>query len=241
MKLSIVIPAFNEEKLLGRCLAAVAEAVSALRQRGWQQEVIVCDNNSTDRTSAIATAAGARVVFERVNQIGRARNAGAAAAAGDWLLFLDADSFPTAALFADLADAIATGRYLGGGANVVLEGHRGRAVFVARFWNLLSRLTRWAPGGFLFCEAAAFRELGGFNLDLFVSEEIDLSRRMKRLARARGKRLVILHRHPLPTSPRKLHLYTRAEHWEYTKRFLCHPFSAKRSAAACPLWYDGRR
>lgn len=241
MKLSIVIPAFNEEKLLGRCLAAVAEAALALSQRGWQHEVIVCDNNSTDRTAEIAVTAGARVVFEPVNQIGRARNAGAAAASGDWLLFLDADSFPTTALFADLADAVATGRYLGGGANVVLEGHSGRAVFVARFWNLLSRLTRWAPGGFLFCEAGVFRELGGFNLDLFVSEEIDLSQRMKRLARARGKRLIILHRSPLPTSPRKLHLYSRAEHWEYTKRFLRHPFSAKRSADACPLWYDGRR
>lgn len=241
MKLSIVIPAFNEEKLLGRCLAAVAEAASALRQRGWPYEVVVCDNNSTDRTPEIAAAAGARVVFEPINQIGRARNSGAAAATGDWLLFLDADSFPTPALFADMADAIATGRYLGGGANVVLEGHRGQAVFVARLWNVLSRLMHWAPGGFLFCEAQAFREVGGFNLELFVSEELDLSQRLKRLARARGKRLVILHRHPLPTSPRKLHLYSRAEHWEYTKRFLRHPFSAKRNPGDCPLWYDGRR
>ena len=240
LKLSIVIPAFNEEKLLGRCLAAVAEAASALREFGCDHEVVVCDNHSTDRTSAIA-AAGAKVVFEPVNQIGRARNTGATSATGDWLLFLDADSFPSPALFADLAEAMTSGRYLGGGANVVLEGHRGRAVFVARLWNVLSRLMHWAPGGFLFCEAGAFRELGGFNLDLFVSEEIDLSQRMKRLARARGKRLIVLHRHPLPTSPRKLHLYSRAEHWEYTKRFLRHPFSAKRSADACPLWYDGRR
>ncbi len=137
LKLSIVIPAFNEEKLLGRCLAAVAEAASALRELGCDHEVVVCDNHSTDRTSEIAAAAGAKVVFEPVNQIGRARNTGAASATGDWLLFLDADSFPSPALFADLAGAMTSGRYLGGGANVVLEGHQGRAVLLVRFWNWL--------------------------------------------------------------------------------------------------------
>jgi glycosyltransferase involved in cell wall biosynthesis len=46
MKLSIVIPAFNEEKLLGATLEAIREAA-----RGLETELIVCDNNSTDRTA----------------------------------------------------------------------------------------------------------------------------------------------------------------------------------------------
>jgi len=54
--------------------------------------MIVCDNNSTDRTAEIARAAGAIVVYEPVNQIARRRNCGAAAATGDWLIFVDADS-----------------------------------------------------------------------------------------------------------------------------------------------------
>ena len=69
---------------------------AAFTARGWTTELIVCDNNSSDATPAIAAAAGARVVFEPVNQIGRARNAAAAAATGDWLVFVDADSHPTA-------------------------------------------------------------------------------------------------------------------------------------------------
>src|SRR5215471_15202166 len=77
MKISIVIPAFNEEKLLPATLKAVNEARSAFGDRGWQSELIVCDNNSSDGTAVIAREAGAQVVFEPVNQIARARNTGA--------------------------------------------------------------------------------------------------------------------------------------------------------------------
>ncbi len=94
MKISIVIPAFNEERLIEDTLASVREGMAELSRRGIESELIVCDNNSTDRTAEIARAAGAKVVFEPVNQIARARNCGAAAAGGDWLIFVDADSNP---------------------------------------------------------------------------------------------------------------------------------------------------
>ena len=88
VKISIVVPAFNEERLLGGSLAQIKSAAGAFTQRGWDFELIVCDNNSTDRTAEIARAAGATVVFEPVNQIARARNSGAAAApATGWFLW----------------------------------------------------------------------------------------------------------------------------------------------------------
>jgi glycosyltransferase involved in cell wall biosynthesis len=77
---SIVIPAFNEEEFLPATLAAVRAAMAA--QTGACGELIVVDNNSTDRTAAVARSLGAQVVFEPVNQISRARNCGAAAALG---------------------------------------------------------------------------------------------------------------------------------------------------------------
>lgn len=83
MKISIIVPAFNEEQFLGKTLAQIKAATSALANTGWGTELIVCDNNSTERTAEIAQAAGANVVFEPVNQISRARNSGAAAATGD--------------------------------------------------------------------------------------------------------------------------------------------------------------
>ena len=97
MKVSVVIPAFNEEKLLPSTLGAVRAAAAAFTARGWEWECVVCDNNSTDRTAEVARAAGAAVVFEPVNQIGRARDAGARAATGAWLVFIDADSWPSPA------------------------------------------------------------------------------------------------------------------------------------------------
>jgi glycosyltransferase involved in cell wall biosynthesis len=92
LKISVVVPAFNEEKLITASLAAIRAAMTAFTDRGWAGELIVCDNNSTDRTAELARTAGATVVFEPVNQIARARNCGAAAATGDWLVFVDADS-----------------------------------------------------------------------------------------------------------------------------------------------------
>lgn len=83
MHLSIVIPAFNESRLIEHTLQSVAASVAANATPGFTFEVIVVDNNSTDNTAELARQSGARVVFEPINQIGRARNAGAAQATGD--------------------------------------------------------------------------------------------------------------------------------------------------------------
>ena len=240
MKISLVVPAFNEEKLLGASLARIQAAAAVFEPLGWHWELIVCDNNSTDRTPEIARAAGARVVFEPFNQIGRARNTGAAAATGNWLIFVDADSHPGAELFADVAKQIGSGDCLAGGATVELDESLAVARAVAWLWNRTSRLGKWLAGSFIFVEAAAFRQLGGFSEEMFAGEELELSRRLKRLARQNGRRVVILHRHPLVTSARKMHLYTP---WDHFKLLAQVTFNRRvlRRREACTLWYDGRR
>lgn len=241
LKVSIIIPAFNEERLLGETLRAVQAATRGVARRGWQSELIVCDNNSTDRTAELARAGGAQVVFEPVNQIARARNAGAAAATGDWLVFVDADSHPSAALFEAVAEQIEGGRCLAGGSTVRLPPEYRQANLVASLWNGISRAATLLAGSFIFCEAAAFRQLGGFSEELFAGEEIELSRRLKRLARQTGKRVVVLHRHPLLTSARKTHLYTAREHLRFLLRVVLMRRKTLSSRQACHTWYDGRR
>lgn len=240
VQISIIVPAFNEEKLLGASLAEIQSAAGAFAARGWAFELIVCDNNSTDRTAEIARAAGARVVFEPVNQIARARNTGAAAAGGDWLIFVDADSHPGAELFTDVAEQIVSGQCLAGGSTLRLDDCPPVAAVIARFWNYASRAGRWLAGSFIFVEAAAFRQLGGFSQELFAGEELELSQRLKRLARQTGRRMVILHRHPLLTSARKMRLYT---FWDHFKLLLRVSFNRRvlTNREACALWYDGRR
>ena len=241
MKISIVIPAFNEERLIAETLRCVIAATTAFTRRGWQTELIVCDNNSTDRTAEIARDAGAKVVFEPVNQIARARNRGAEAATGDWLVFVDADSQPSAELFGDVAEQIQSGRCLAGGSTVRLDGHYPKAGAATGLWNWISRTFHWLAGSFIFCDAAAFRKIGGFSNELFASEEIDLSRRLKKLARAEGKKIVILHRHPLVTSARKVQLYTLREHLSFLAKTILTRGKTLNSREACHTWYDGRR
>ena len=242
MRVSVVLPAFNEEKLLPAALAAVKEAASAFTARGWEWECVVCDNNSTDATSAVARAGGATVVFEPVNQIGRARDAGARVATGAWLVFIDADSTPSAELFASIATRIAEGRALAGGSTVELEPGTPRyARFVCGLWNLWSRLAGWAAGSCVWVEADAFRTVGGFGTEYYAGEEVFLSRRLKSLARRSGRRFVILADHPLRTSSRKLKLYTLTEAGRFFFRMLFTAGRAAKRPENCEIWYDGRR
>ena len=241
MKISIIVPAFNEERLLPATLQSLAVAAGAFDEAGWSCELIVCDNNSTDRTAEIAKAAGARVVFEPVNQISRARNAGAAVATGDWLVFVDADSHPPVGLFADVVRTIQRGDCIAGGSTVTVDSTLLLARATVATWNRFSRATRWLAGSFIFCDAAVFRRVGGFSEQLYAAEELDLSRRLKRLARREGKRIIVLHRHPLMTSARKAHLYSRRDALRFYTRLILTAGRTLRTREGAFIWYDGRR
>ena len=241
MKISVVVPAFNEEKLLGKSLAAIRSACSAFTERGWHWEIVVCDNNSTDRTSEIAREAGAIVIFEPINQISRARNRGASAATGDWLIFVDADSFPAAPLFSATAKRIENGNCAGGGCLVTLDENILSLRFAVGLWNTISRLKKWAAGSYVFARADLFRELCGFSDELFASEEIDLSNRLKCLAKTRGLHFKIITEERLVTSARKVHLYGHRAHLRFLFKAMWSPRRTIMSREKCVLWYDGRR
>ncbi len=233
MLLSVIIPAFNEEKLLPLCLNSLPA--------GDDIEIIVVDNNSTDKTAEIARAASARVVFEAINQIGRARNAGAAVASGEWLLFLDADCAMSEDLLADLRRVMASGDAVGCGSLMRMRHVPWWAKAMLRFWSLLSVVCHWAAGSLILCRSQAFRDVGGFNDDMYAAEEVDLSRRLKRWGRARGLRFPILREHPLETSNRKLTLYSGREIALQLFRLITRPWRSLTDKGRLSLWYDGRR
>jgi glycosyltransferase involved in cell wall biosynthesis len=239
MKLSIIIPAFNEEKRLGGCLMSVQAALAAFVQPGLETEVIVADNNSDDSTAEIATRGGARVVFEPVNQISRARNAGARAATGDWFVFLDADTELNVDSLEDMRAAIASGTCAGGGSLIQLDAAPWPGRLLIALWNRVSVLFTMLAGCFMFCRADAFGDIGGFSLELFATEEVKFGSDLKHWARRRDLRVVILRRAPLVTSGRKFDLYTTRE-W---RRFLWTFATAPRLAIRAPhdLHYGGRR
>ena len=160
---------------------------------------------------------------------------------GDWLLFIDADSHPSAELFADVVEQIKSGHCLAGGSTVRLEAGYRFGSFVTGFWNMLSRWKRWLAGSFIFCDAGTFRKIGGFSEELFAGEELDLSLRLQQLARESAKNVVILHRHPLITSARKFRLYSARELVRLFVRAIFNWNGTLRNREACHAWYDGRR
>ena len=241
MRLSVIVPAYNEEKLIVSSLASIQKALLSAVRQGYQTELIVVDNSSNDRTAELASRVGAHVVLEPIRQIARARNRGANAATGDWLLFIDADCWPDAVLINDVVDCSRDGGVMGGGSVLKMEDVPFLLTLSISLWNGLSRLLGWAAGSFIFCRADAFREIGGFNLEYFVAEEIDFSNRANRWARERGNRFTILHGHPLLTSGRKVRLYSREEMLSAFWRLLRHPRRFVRDRVLCHLWYDGRR
>src|SRR5437899_11686829 len=88
-KFSVVIPARNEERLIGRCLESIRVAAEPYPDN---LEIIVVLNRCSDRTEEIAQGFGARTIREDAKNLAKIRNAGARLAVGDVLVTIDADS-----------------------------------------------------------------------------------------------------------------------------------------------------
>jgi len=230
--LSFVIPAHNEELLLGRTLAAIH---AAARRVGTPYEIVVADDASTDRTAAVAAEHGARVVAVRNRQIAATRNAGARAASGDILIFVDADTIVNPAVVSSTLSALAAGA-VAGGAAMRLDGKvplYGRVLTSIVLTGM--RAGRLAAGCYLFCSRAAFEAAGGFDERLFAAEEIALSRALQRHGR-----MVIL-RDAVETSGRKLRTYSG---WEILRLLSVLALAGRRALGSrqhLDLWYGARR
>jgi glycosyltransferase involved in cell wall biosynthesis len=199
MRFSVVVPAHNEEALLPRGLDSIAAAAA---QHGGEVEVIVVANRCTDATAAIARAAGTVVVDSDARNIAAVRNAGAAAATGDVIVTIDADSRMSSRALEDIERLLASGRYVGGGTKVVPErlspGIRATIGIVDAI-TLVTGLS----GGMFWCRRSDFEAIGGFDERQLLAEDIDFARRLRAHGRTQGQRLTVLRTAPMISSVRK--------------------------------------
>ncbi len=189
MLIAVIIPAFNEERCLPGTLARLTDAI---RQCPDTVEVIVVDNASTDATARVAEQFGARLVREDLHNVARVRNAGAAVARGDILIFLDADTEVPAHFLVRISQAVADPAVLGGAANVV---HCARSAIVRWYlvcWRLVGRALGMTQGAAQFCRRPIFERLGGYDESLFMGEDVDFCWRLKRLGRSLGAKTQFL-------------------------------------------------
>lgn len=206
-RFSLILPAYNEARTLPATLSAARAAMAAVQAAAPSRgsgELIVVDNHSTDDTAKVARAGGAQVVFEPVQQISRARNAGARVAQSDHLIFLDADTLLPPELLCQALEALASGQVVAGGGLLAFDrpvGWLPRLTLAT--WNRVARYRRLAAGCFLFCRRDAFEAVGGFSERVYASEEIWLCRALKRQGRRHGQSLIILTEPRVVTSARK--------------------------------------
>ena len=230
--LSFILPAYNEARYLPATLTALREAAAEL---GIAHEIIVVDDASTDATADIATAQGASVLRVEHRHIAAARNAGAQHAQGARLIFIDADTLVDATVLRAALAAL-DGGAVGGGATVRLQGHPAwHERWTANTVSWLLRLSKIAPGCFIFCTRSAFDAAQGFDETYFAAEDVAISR-----ALARQGRFVIL-REAVVTSDRKLRTFTLRDHFALLLRMAVHGRKVLRSRKALKLWYEDRR
>ena len=230
--ISFVVPAYNEERLLGPTLDAIH---TSARETRVPYEIVVANDASSDATPDIARTHGARVVDCEYRQIARVRNAGARASTGDILIFVDADTIISPAVVRASLAAL-DGGATGGGATVHIDGSQPWWAPILLFAVVESmRVMRWAAGCYVFCTRAAFEAAGGFDEQLFVAEEIALSRALQRVGR-----FVILRERVL-TSGRKMRTHSFWELVRLLAGFVRYGPSLLRSRERLSLWYGERR
>jgi glycosyltransferase involved in cell wall biosynthesis len=229
---SFIVPAHNEELELPATLRAIHVAGSS---GGQSYQIIVVDDASTDATPEIASRAGAKVVHIDRRQIAAARNAGAHAAQGEYLFFVDADTRIDRSHVTQAIAALEAG-YSGGGARVAVDG------FVPLWGRILLRAfcalyfgLNLGAGAFLFTTRRNFEEIGGFDEQYFAGEEVYFSLALRKLGRFKVLRESIV------TSGRKLRMYPARQFLRNFFGVIIGGPRGVRSRAKLRLWYDGKR
>jgi rSAM/selenodomain-associated transferase 2 len=171
MRISVIVPAFNEEK----SIAATLMELQCLKP----EEIIIVDGGSSDRTREICQRFGVELYLSRR---GRARqmNFGAQRAGGDVLLFLHADTRLPPSAFEDIRAALQDRRVLGGRFDLQLDSPRPLLKLIGFMISLRSRLSKVGTGDqAIFVRREVFAELGGYP-DIPLMEDVAFSRALKR-------------------------------------------------------------
>ena len=201
MKVSIVIPAFNEENYLPATLENIG---AALANAGFESETIVVDNESTDNTKQIAENFGAKVLTESDHNIGKVRNTGAKNAVGDVLIFVDADTIVPASLFQKIAVVMEDERCFGGAVAVDFEPFKRKWMkYYLRGGELWQTVFNWKLGATQFCRKSVFQTIGGYDETIFMSEDVQFYRRLTKYAKQKDGYLFFVEEPRVTTSARR--------------------------------------
>jgi glycosyltransferase involved in cell wall biosynthesis len=237
MHYSIIVPAYNEEKLLPKTLACLNKIEKDL-EPDFRGEIIVVDNNSTDNTAKIAREHNATVVFEKENCIAGARNAGAKIANGKFLIFVDADTIVQYELIKKSLDSMQEKKACAGG--TIIHFDIDKIPLSLRFftwlWHFYIKISPLAAGSYVFCLKEAWQATGGFDEKLYASEEIWFSIALRKWGKKRNLPFIILDT-PVVTSARKIKQYSSFQLLSVVIILMIFPWGI-RNRKLCHVWYE---
>ena len=196
--ISVIIPAHNEEKYIGRCIRSIQRAGKNFK---GNVEIIVSCNRCTDRTAEIAITKGATVVHNDYRCIAKVRNDGIEAARGEIIVTIDADNRMTKGTLSEIYRLMRSGKYIGGGAPIRFE----RYSFPLWCNDLLCRVSFGITGlysGIFWAKKETFDAIGGF-VDQKAMEDVATAKKLKKYGKTQGKAYTTLRRNFLINSTRK--------------------------------------
>ncbi|MGI8811986.1 MAG: TIGR04283 family arsenosugar biosynthesis glycosyltransferase [Pyrinomonadaceae bacterium] len=174
-RVSIIIPTLNEADAVGETLRALRASA------GPDDEIIVADGGSDDRTAEIARDGGAKIVSTQKGR-GIQMDAGARAANGDVFWFVHADTIPAADAIRQLIGAVEDRTVAGGNFTIVFDGASRPARFMTWLYPRLMRIGLAYGDSSIFIRRDVFERIGGFG-PVALFEDVDLIRRLKREGR----------------------------------------------------------
>lgn len=238
-RFSLVIPAYNEERLLPRLLDSL-DAARAAYGSPAAIEVIVADNASTDGTATIAIARGCRVVPVEKRVIAASRNGGARVARGEILAFVDADSQVHPRTFFEIDRALSTGRVVGGATGVTME--RWSPGIVAAYLTMLPLvIAARMDTGVVFCRKEDFETIGGYDESRLVAEDVMFLVALRRLGKGRGQRLTRLRRAKAIASARKFDEFGEWHYFPLMVEGVRHLLRRDLTSFTDNYWYKPKR
>ena len=197
---------------------------------------MVVDNESSDRTREVARSFGATVVHEGVHNIARVRNAGAGAARGDVLAFVDADTIVPPCFLEKVAAATGDPACFGGSADIIHTPASKLPRVYVEAWRWFGIRLGMAQGAAQFCRRPAFELLKGYDESYFMGEDVDFYRRLRKLCRKTGGHLSFLDDVKVVASPRRFDLTPIWRTLIRTSPLFIALF--RKSCSAWTAWYD---
>jgi glycosyltransferase involved in cell wall biosynthesis len=230
-KISVIIPAYDEEQCLPETLGRIGQALSVA---GRPSEIIVVDNDSRDGTRRVAEAFRAKVVSEKEHNISKVRNTGAENSTGDVLIFIDADTLVPDTLFRKINAVMEDEKCLGGAVAVEYEGFKRKWMkYYLSGWKFWGAVFNMKQGAAQFCRKLVFEELGGYDRTIFMGEDVEFYWRLSKFAERKKGYLYFVEHPRVVTSARR---FDRMSLW---KTFLLtHPVFIRLAWRRKSFWKD---